>query len=79
MYKYYYILNEDGTIKSLNKSKKVSADGVQITKADYEKYSAIVKSIPQKEGYDLTIHLYPDFTYSVEYTPIEIIEVNDEE
>lgn len=78
MYKYFYTLNADGTINSLIKAKKCS-NGVQISKADYEKYLSITTSIPQKEGYDLTIHLYPDFTYSVEYTPIEIIEVNDEE
>lgn len=78
MYKYYYTLNSDGTINALYKSKKIPSNGVQITKADYEKYSAIVKSIPQKEGYDLTIHLYPDFTYTVEYSPIEEIVINED-
>lgn len=78
MYKYWYVLKEDGTIKALYKQKSTPKNGVQITKAYYERYSAIVKSIPNRDGYDKTIHLYPDFTYTVDYTPIEIIEVDGE-
>lgn len=77
MYKYWYTLNEDRTIKNLQKA-KVCSNGVQISKADYEKYKAILASIPNKDGYDKHVKLYPDFTYTVDYTPIEIIEVDGE-
>lgn len=77
MYKYYYVLNEDGTIKSLWKVKKAPVGGVKISKADYERYIAIIRSVPDKEGYDKVVHLYPDFSYTVEYLPIEVVIVDD--
>lgn len=77
MYKYFYVLNEDGTINSLQKSKKAPIGGVQITKAEYERYIAIINGVPEREGYDAVIHLYPDFTYTVEYVEVEVIIVNE--
>lgn len=77
MYKYYYILNEDGTIKALQKSKKAPAGGIQTTKANYERYIAIIRSVPDREGYDKIVHLYPDFTFTVEYLPIEVVIVDE--
>lgn len=78
MYKYYYVPNSDGTIKSLWKAKKAPEGGVQTTKANYERYLAIIRSVPDREGYDKIVHLYPDFTFTVEYLPIEVVIVDDE-
>lgn len=77
MQKYFYTLNEDGSIFSLVKAKKCT-NGVQITRVDYDKYKSILTSIPEKEGYDKVVKLYPDFTYTVEYTPIEEVIVDEE-
>lgn len=74
MQKYFYILNEDGSIQALMKTKYCS-NGVQISKMEYEKYKSIFASIPEREGYDKYVKLYPDFTYTVEYVPIEEIIV----
>lgn len=74
MYKYWYVLNENGTIKSLMKA-KLCSNGIQISKMDYEKYKSILADIPNKAGYDKYVKLYPDFTYTVEYILIEEIIV----
>lgn len=74
MTKYWYVLNEDGTIKVLYKQKAQPKNGVQITRVQYDKYLEIIRNVPEKDGYEKTIHLYPDFTYTVEYAPIVIEE-----
>lgn len=76
MQKYFYTLNADGTIFSLVKAKKCS-NGVQITKVEYDRYKSILASIEDREGYDKVVKLYPDFTYTVEYIPIEVIEIEE--
>lgn len=77
MYKYFYTLNADGTIYALYRQKTAPEGGVQISKASYERYSSIIKSVPPREGYDTIIHLYPDFTYTVEYVEVEVIIVDE--
>lgn len=74
MQKYFYTLNEDGTIFSLVKAKKCS-NGVQISKVEYDRYKDILANIPNRDGYDKIVKLYVDFTYTVEYIPMEVIEV----
>lgn len=76
MQKYWYTLNDDGSIYALLKQKKCS-NGVQITRVEYDKFKAILASIPNKEGYDRIVKLYPDFTYTVEYIPIEEIVIDE--
>lgn len=78
MQKYFYTLNSDGSIFSLVKAKKCST-GIEITKTDYDKYRLILSSIENRDGYDKVVKLYPDFTYSVEYVPIEEIIVDEDE
>lgn len=75
MQKYFYKLNADGSIYALYKQKNSPSNGIQITKVEYERYKSILANIPNKEGYDKIVKLYPDFTYTVEYIPIEEIIV----
>lgn len=70
MYKYFYTLNADGSIFSLLKQKKAPKNSVQITKEEYDSYLSIFLSVPDKEGFEKNVKLYPDFTYTVDYTPI---------
>lgn len=74
MQKYFYTLNEDGSIYSLIKAKSCK-NGIQITKVEYDRYKSILAGIPNRDGYDKVVKLYPDFTYTVEYIPIEEIVV----
>lgn len=63
----YYYKALDKVIQYLGKSKKVPSSCVEITKADYDKYLAITRSIENKEGYQTILTLYTDFTYEVDY------------
>lgn len=76
MYRYFYKLNNDGTIKALYKQKNTLKNGVEISAMEYNAYKDIIANVEQREGYEAIIKLYPDFTFTVEYTPIEVIEIN---
>lgn len=75
MQKYFYKLNADGSIYALYKQKTAPSNSVQISKVDYERYKSVLVGIPDREGYDKVVKLYPDFTYTVEYVPIEEVIV----
>lgn len=69
--KYFYKLNDDESIKALYKGSKVQKNCIEITKEDYERYKEILASIEEKEGYQKLVTLYVDFTFEVEYIPVE--------
>jgi len=75
MQKYFYKLNADGSIYALYKQKTAPSNSVQISKTEYDRYRSILANIPNRDGYDKVVKLYPDFTYTVEYIPIEEIVV----
>lgn len=70
MYKYYY-KKTDGVIEFLGKSKKIPKNCEEITMEDYEKYISVLSGIEDKEDCLKVVTLYVDFTFEVEYVPIE--------
>ena len=73
MYKYYYNLNEDDiSIAVLGKSKILTKNCIQISEQQYEEYNQILRSIPDKEGFEKRVTLYVDGTFDVSYAEIDI-------
>lgn len=67
----YYYKAINNIIQYLGKSKKVPKTCTEITKDAYDKYLDITRSIEAKEGYETHLTLYTDFTFTVEYIPLD--------
>ena len=78
-YYYYKVYEGIDVIKQLGVkyNGKIPKNSTEITKDEYENYLAIIRSVPQKEGYTAKMTLHVDGTYEVEY--IEIVPDEDEE
>jgi len=67
----YYYKESNGVIQYIGKGKRVPKTCVECTAEDYNRYYEITNSIPDKVGYETVLTLYVDFTYTVDYIPVE--------
>lgn len=67
----YFVKLIDNEIDYLGMSVDIPKRCTEITKDAYDKYLDITRSIEYKEGYETHLTLYTDFTFTVEYIPLD--------
>lgn len=67
----YFVKLIDNEIDYLGMSVDIPKGCTEVTKDAYDKYLDITRSIEYKEGYETHLTLYTDFTFTVEYIPLD--------
>lgn len=69
--RYFYLSSDGVVIAYLGKGTLVPKNCTEVTKADYDRYCDIRDNVEQRDGYICLVTLYVDFSFTVEYIPVE--------
>lgn len=68
---YYFFKVTKDVINYRGCGTRLPKNMTEVSKEDYDKYQSIIDNIEDKEGYVTVITMYIDFSYTVDYVPIE--------